>query len=136
MNQDKKQLKKNYQQSPRPMGVFLIRNSVNDKVLLGTSPDLPGIINRHKFQLDAGVHPNKALQADWKELGSENFAFEIVDELTPREGEAVDYRAELEALEDLWLERIQPFNERGYNQPKLSREEKLRRIAAKRTNEL
>ena len=135
MKEDKKQLKKNYQQSPRPMGVFLIRNNLNDKVLLGVSLDLPGIINRHKFQLNAGVHPNKALQADWTELGSDKFAFEIVDELSPREGAVVDYRAELESLENLWLERLQPFGERGYNQPKLSREAKLRRMAEKRRNE-
>lgn len=135
VNPNKKQLKQDYQQTPRPMGVFLIRNHRNDKVFLGTSLDLPGIINRHKFQLGAGVHPNKALQADWNELGSENFAFEIVDELSPRKGETVDYRAELEALEDLWLEKLRPFNERGYNLPKLSREEKLRKIAAKRLNE-
>jgi hypothetical protein len=135
VNQNQKQLKQDYQQTPRPMGVFLIRNNASDKVFVGTSLDLPGIINRHKFQLGAGVHANQALQADWNELGAENFAFEIVDELTPRAGEAVDYRAELEALEDLWLERLRPFNERGYNRPKLSREEKLRRIAAKTRNE-
>lgn len=135
VNQDKKQLKKDYRQTPRPMGVFLIRNALDDKVFVGTSLDLPGIINRHKFQLSAGVHPNKALQADWNELGAENFAFEIVDELAPRASETVDYRAELEALENLWLERLQPYNERGYNLPKLSREEKLRRIAAKRSHE-
>jgi hypothetical protein len=135
VNQNQKQLKKDYQQTPRPMGVFLIRNNLSDKVFVGTSLDLPGIINRHKFALRAGVHANKALQADWNELGAENFAFEIVDELAPRAGETVDYRAELEALEDLWLERLQPFNERGYNLPKLSREEKLRRIAAKNRNE-
>lgn len=135
MKPDKKQLKKNYSQTPRPMGVFLIRNNLNDKILLGVSLDLPGIINRHKFQLRAGRHPNKALQADWNELGSENFAFEIVDELTPRAGDAVDYRVELESLENLWLERLQPFDERGYNLPKLSRAERLRRIAAKRSDE-
>ena len=117
------------------MGVFLIRNNRNDKVFLGGSLDLPGIINRHKFQLDAGVHPNKTLQADWNELGSDNFAFEIVDELTPRAGAGVDYRAELAALENLWLERLQPFDERGYNLRKLSREEKLSRMAAQRRNE-
>lgn len=117
------------------MGVFLIRNNLNDKVFLGVSLDLPGIINRHKFALNAGVHANKALQADWNEFGAENFAFEIVDELTPRAGAAVDYRAELESLENLWLERLQPFDERGYNLPKLSREERLRRIAAQRRNE-
>ena len=117
------------------MGVFLIRNNLNDKVLLGVSLDLPGIINRHKFQLNAGVHPNKTLQADWTELGSDKFAFEIVDELSPREGAVVDYRVELESLENLWLERLQPFGERGYNQPKLSREAKLRRMAEKRRND-
>jgi hypothetical protein len=35
-------------------------------------------------------------------------------------------------LEDLWLQKLKPFGERGYNLPKLSREEKLRRIAANR----
>ena len=71
------------------------------------------------------------MQEDWNTAGSEHFAFEIVDELTPRSGE-VDYRGELESLENLWLERLQPFGERGYNQPKLSREARLRMIAAKR----
>ena len=34
-----------------------------------------------------------------------------------------------------WLEKLQPFGDRGYNEPKLSRDEKLRRIAAKRLSE-
>ena len=127
MKQDKKQLKKNYQQRPRPMGVFLIRNNLSDKVLLDSGLDLHGKINRHKFQLRNGIHPNKSLQADWNELGSNNFAFEIVDELTP--GEGIDYRKELSFLEKLWSEKLQPFGDRGYNQPKLSEAELLRRIA-------
>jgi hypothetical protein len=128
MKQDKKQLKKNYQQSARPMGVFLIRNNLSDKVFLVSSLDLPGAINRHKFHLKNGNHPNKSLQADWNELGSNSFAFEIVDELSPREGVAFDYRKDLGFLEDLWLEKLKPFGERGYNVPKLSRAERLRRI--------
>jgi hypothetical protein len=132
---DKKQLKRDYKQTPLPMGVFLIRNNLNDKVFLGTSLNLPGIINRHRSALKLGLHANKALQADWNELGSTNFAFEIVDELSPRAGADIDYRKELTSLEDLWLERLQPFGERGYNEPKISREERLRRIAARRNNE-
>lgn len=135
LNEDQKRLKKDYQQTPRPIGVFLIRNNVNDKVFLAAGLDLPGLINRHKFQLTNGSHPNKQLQADWNESGSNNFAFEIVDELSPRAGAEVDYRAEVAFLEDLWLEKLKPFGERGYNLPKLSREEKLRRIAASRHNE-
>lgn len=129
MREDKKRLKQTYQQNPRPMGVFLIRNNLTDKVFLGAGLDLQGIINRHKFQLKNGVHPNKSLQADWNESGSNNFAFEIVDELTPRADLEFDYRAELDFLEKLWLEKVQPYGERGYNEPKLSRAERLRRIA-------
>lgn len=115
------------------MGVFLIRNNVSDKVFLGSSLNLPGIINRYKFQLQNGNHPNKALQADWNEFGSSNFAFEIVDELSPGHDATRDYRQEVKLLEDLWLEKLKPFGERGYNQPKQTRTEMLRRIAERRT---
>jgi hypothetical protein len=131
VKEDKKQLKKNYRQRVRPMGVFLIRNNLSDKVFLGSGLDLRGVINRHKFQRSRGIHPNKSLQADWLKLGSDNFAFEIVDELTPREDVDLDHRKELTFLEDLWLERLQPFDERGYNERKLSRAERLRRITTK-----
>jgi hypothetical protein len=126
-----KQLKKNYQQSSRTMGIFLIRNNLNDRVFVGSGLDLHGIINRHKFDLTKGSHRNKQLQLDWNELGSNNFAFEIVDELAAREGADVEYRAELNSLEELWLEKLQPFGERGYNKPPLTRAERLRRIAKK-----
>lgn len=129
MNADKKQLKKDYQQRPRAMGIFLIRNNLSDKVFVGSGLDLHGIINRHKFQLTNGSHPNKQLQSDWNELGSNNFAFEIVDELTVRDGVEVDYRAELNSLEKLWLEKLQPFGDQGYNEPKLTRAELLQRIS-------
>ncbi len=132
MKESNKQLKKDYQQNRRPMGILLIRNNRSDKVFLVSSPDLPGAINRHKFQLNAGGHLNKQLQADWNQLGSDAFAFEIVDELAPDPGLKLDYRGELTSLEDLWLEKLQPFGDRGYNLPKLSREEKLKLIAAKR----
>ena len=135
LNEDKKRLKKDYQQTPRTVGVFLIRNNLNDKVFLAAGVDLQGLINRHKFQLKSGSHPNKQLQADWNESGSNNFAFEIVDELSPRAGDELDYRDEVAFLEKLWFEKLKPFGERGYNLPKLSREEKLRRIAANRRNE-
>lgn len=114
------------------MGVFLIRNNLSDKVFLDSGLDLHGIINRHKFQLHNGIHPNKSLQDDWNQLGSKAFAFEIVDELAPREGAEFDHRKELSSLEDFWLEKLRPFGDRGYNLPKLSKEAKLRRMAAKR----
>jgi hypothetical protein len=133
MSAKKNELKREYKLNHRPMGVYQIRNIVNDKVLIGSALDLPGILNRHKFQLKMGNHPNGALQAEWNEFGGESFAFEILDEITPKEGR--DHREELAFLEDLWLEKSQPYGDRGYNEKKKGREEMLRMIAQNRTGE-
>ncbi len=132
MQHDKKRLKQEYQQSHRQAGVFQIRNMGKGKVFVGSGLDLPGIMNRHRFQLTMGGHQNKDLQADWHEFGSASFVFEVLDQLAPREAAEADLRADLISLEDLWLEKLQPFAARGYNEPKLSREAKLRRMAANR----
>lgn len=126
----KKEMKREYQQSQRPMGVYQIRCLANDKVLIGSSLNLPGIFNREKFSLQHGGHKNKALQADWNAFGEAGFAFEILDELSPRPDPNYDYREDLTVLEDAWLEQVQPYGERGYNEPKKSREQRLQMIAA------
>ncbi|HKX28721.1 MAG TPA: GIY-YIG nuclease family protein [Blastocatellia bacterium] len=130
---DKKSLKREYQQSQTPMGVFQIRNLVNGRVLVGSSLNLPGILNRHQFALQMGKHQNRSLQADWNEFGRENFAFEILDELTPSPDPGRDYRTDLNFLEELWLEKLEPFGDRGYNERKKSREERLGMIARRRS---
>lgn len=132
MSDKKTQLKREYKLNHRPMGVFQIRNIANEKVFIGASLDLPGVFNRHKFQLKMSNHPNAALQAEWNEFGAEGFAFEILDELTPKEGR--DFREELAFLEELWLEKSQPYGDRGYNQKKKGREEMLRLIAQNRVD--
>jgi hypothetical protein len=132
MDNAKKELKREYKQNTPPMGVFQIYNLINNKVLIGAGLNLPGILNRHKFQLTMGNHPNKILQAEWNESGSEKFIFEILDELQPNPDPDHDYSADLAFLEELWLEKLEPYAERGYNERKKGKEEKLRLIAAKR----
>ena len=132
MEANKKALKRAYQQSHRQMGVFQIRNLSNEKVLVGISLDLPGILNRHKFQLQMGKHQNQQLQQAWNEAGSDKFAFEILDELTPNDDASRDYREELSFLEALWLEKLQPYGAQGYNEPTKSREERLQAIMQNR----
>lgn len=127
---NRKDLKREYKETPRPMGVFQIRNLTNEKVFVGSSVNLDGIFNRYRFQLIAGNHPNKSLQADWNEAGAESFAFEVLEELEPREN--LDNKKELEFLEDLWLENLEPYGKKGYNERKKTREERLRMIASKR----
>ena len=130
MNQNIKRLKQAYKTTKKPMGVFLIRNTVSDKIFLASGMDLRGIINRHKFQLSVGSHQNRSLQHDWNELGSTRFEFEILDQMEPTGEASFDSRRELTFMEQMWLEKLKPFGERGYNKKQLSREERLHIIAA------
>lgn len=132
MNSRKKELKEQYRLTHTPMGIFQIRNLTNDKVFLGAAFNLPGILTSNRLQLNSGNHPNKKLQAEWNQFGSESFAFEVLDELRATEGAGYDYKAELAFLEELWLERLEPYGERGYNVKRKGREERLREIAQRR----
>ena len=132
MDSKQKALKKEYQQGHTPMGVFQIRNLVNEKVFVGSALNLPGIFNRHKVELRMGSHKNLKLQAEWNEFGADKFAFEILDELTPVSDTLHNYREDLTHLEDLWLEKLQPYDEQGYNEPKKTKEQRLRMIAENR----
>jgi len=114
------------------MGVFQIRNKTSEKVFIDSSIDVPGRINRHKFQLNAGLHPSKMLQADWNEHGESGFEFETLEPVEPRSDADYDYSSDLETLEDLWLEKLEPFGVRGYNERKMTTEERLRMIRANR----
>ena len=126
---DKKAAIREYKLTHRPMGVFQIRNKSNGKVFIDSSVNVPGKINRHTLQLNLGSHPSKQLQADWNELGPDLFEFETLEPLEPRDDPNYDYKSDLVVLEDLWLERESPFGENGYNERKLTREERLRMIA-------
>ena len=127
---DKTAAKLEYKLSHRPMGVFQIRNTTNDKVFVDSSTNIPGKINRHSFALKMGKHANKSLQADWDELGPTTFEFETIEPVEPREDTDYDYAADLVTLEDLWLEKLEPYGDKGYNERKMTREERLRMIAA------
>jgi hypothetical protein len=95
--------------------VFQIKNLVNGKVLLGSSLNLEGPLNKHRFMLRINGHPNKELQRDWNELGSDQFAFETLETVQISDHPSFDLKDELTLLEEIWLEKLQPFGERGYN---------------------
>ena len=129
---DKKAALLEYKLTHRPMGVFQIRNTSDGKVFIDSSTNIPGKINRHRFALNMGSHANKALQADWNKLGETAFEFETIEPVEPRDDANYDYKADLITLEDLWLEKLEPYNERGYNERKKTRVERLQMITANR----
>ena len=112
------ELKREYKNHPPPMGIFQITNIQNGKIFIDSSLNLPGVINRYKFQLRFLGQPNKELQADWDTYGEDAFEFEIIDELDPDTVSSKDYARELLTLKEMWLEKLSPFGEQGYNKQK------------------
>jgi len=104
-----------YKETKLPMGLFIIKNTANGKVLIGSSVNLPAILNRMKSQLEMGGHPNRILQEEWNQLGADSFTFEVLDTLN--HSDVLDYNPakDLEALMELWMEKLSPYENRGYH---------------------
>ena len=114
----KKELKEEYKQMKFRMGVFQVRNTINGKIYVDSSVNLDMIWNRHRTQLNFGVHPNVQLQQEWNEMGADNFVYEIVSEISHREDEVTDYAKEVKQLELMFIEELKPFGENGYHNVK------------------
>ena len=114
------------------MGVYQIRNTLNGKLFVDSSLNIPGKINRITFQLNTGSHPSRSLQSDWNEFGKDVFEFETLEDVQPRSDANYNYAADIETLENLWLEKLEPYGDKGYNERKMTREERLQMIAANR----
>jgi group I intron endonuclease len=108
-------IKREYRERQKEAGVFQVKNTANGKILLGSSLNLQGPLNAHRFMLTIGSHRNQALQKEWNEYGKEKFVFEILETVKVKDDPNFDIRDELTLLEQIWLEKLQPFGERGYN---------------------
>ncbi|MEK7705589.1 MAG: GIY-YIG nuclease family protein [Myxococcota bacterium] len=112
----KRELKRAYRERPKPAGIFQVKNTVTGKVLLGSSLNLDGSLNRHRFMLVNGSHYNRALQQAWKDDRPGAFVFEILDVVDVKDEPGFNLKDELAALEQAWIEKIGPFGERTYNE--------------------
>lgn len=86
-------------------GVYLIRNTVNGKVYVGSSNVLSTRWKRHLWNIRAGTHPNLKLTNAFKKYGETAFEFEVIA-----------YCPETDLLwqEQLALDAFQAFRH-GYN---------------------
>lgn len=118
MGVDKKALKKEYKEAVPRAGVYRVRNTADDRSLVGSSANVRAMLNRHRAALRMNAHADKALQRDWNERGEAAFEFEVLDEIEPpADRPNYDPKDDLKALESLWLDRLSPYGERGYNAP-------------------
>lgn len=110
----RKDLNREYMERVKPAGIYQVKNTLNGRMFLGSSLNLEGPLNRHKFMLKIGSHTNKSLQNDWNEFGAENFVFEILEEVNVVDSPNFNLNDELTLLEMIWLEKLNPV-ENGYN---------------------
>jgi hypothetical protein len=111
----RKELIESYKQMDTMMGVYQIKNNVNGKVFVSSFANLKNKWLTIKMQLNMGRHPNSDLQKDWNELSEDAFSYSVLED---RKQEAdMDVKWELQQMEKAWLEKLEPYNERGYNKP-------------------
>jgi hypothetical protein len=111
----RKEIHKEYKERIKPAGIFQVKNTINGKVLLGSSLNLEWPSNGYRFRLTIGSHRNKVLQQEWNEHGSEKFVFGILEVLRVKDDSNFNLSEGLTLLEQIWLEKPHPFDERGYN---------------------
>ena len=117
----KKEQKDIYKKMKFKVGVFQIKNTENQKIFVGSSTDLDAIWNRIRTELRFGNHLNTELQNDWKKFAEENFVYEILSEIKQDEESTRNYRKEARQLEEMFIEELQPFGDKGYNIQKEAR---------------
>ena len=59
------------------IGIYKIRNTINNKYYIGSSKNIKKRFNKHKYQLKKGTHHCIYLQRAYKKYGSSVFDFEI-----------------------------------------------------------
>jgi hypothetical protein len=65
--------------------------------------------------LTIGSHRNETPQKEWNEYGPEKFAFEILEVVGVKDDPNFNLNDKLTLLEQIWLEKLQPFGKKGYN---------------------
>ena len=114
MSQDqsrRKALREQFDQSRPEAGVYRIVNTRTNRALLGSATNLAAVRNRLEFARSTGSFGalDHRLVPDARSYGIDAFTLDVLEVLTPRpEMTPAALRADLEVLEDLWREKLDP----------------------------
>lgn len=111
----KRELKQQFKETPIEAGVYQIKNTVNNKIFIGSTNNLKSL-NGVRFSLETnGYMPNRELQDEWNQYGKEAFEISILEKLKKKNDPYFNEKEALEKLEEKWLEELQPYGDKGYN---------------------
>src|SRR6516225_3347876 len=75
--------KKNGLPTTKSPGVYVITNTHNGKVYVGSATSIRGRLLCHRSCLRRGKHNNRYLQNAWKKRGEKAFTFDVMEECQP-----------------------------------------------------
>ena len=107
----KKEIQAQYKEREVIGGVYAIRNTTKNKLLIEAAADLHGSRNRFEFAQKTGscIHPK--LQYDWAEQTADQFAFEVLDEMKKGDNQtSKQFSADIELMKQMWLEKLSGEN--------------------------
>ena len=108
-NARKKELLREYKETPQRAGVFAI--VCGDARWTGATRNLDKQRNSLWFQLRAGKYPNAELQQAWNEKGESTFSYEILEEVKDENPRIIGHLLkEREAVwrQELGADRVSP----------------------------
>ena len=106
-NDEKKELRMRYEERKRVGGVFVIRNTLKDKLLLDATTDVQRSRNRFEFTQKTGSCADLPLQKDWTEQAGRGFVFELLEDLEKGETQTeAEFGADIKLLKELWLQKL------------------------------
>lgn len=89
------------------IGIYAIRNLINQKIYIGQSTNVEDRIAHHKSALRHNRHENQHLQRSWNKYGEESFSFFILEECNEER---------LDELERMYISEYKSIDgEHGYN---------------------
>lgn len=94
---------------PKSPGVYIITNTVDGKVYIGSSLDMRKRCEDHVSQLRRGVHHNRRLQNAWNKHSGDVFVFDVLEVVKTRD------RSATIPAEQKWLDFFQVGREACYN---------------------
>lgn|SRR5258708_2557122 len=96
-----------FSKNPDSSGIYKIICTPTGKIYIGSAINLRNRWNEHLKGLRHNAHGNSKLQRAWNKYGEEAFVFEVL--------ELVLFPDLLTAREQYWFNKMQPFDEKGFN---------------------
>jgi|SRR6188768_1291415 len=105
----RRELREGYEQQPREAGVYALRNKLDGRLLISSSPDLRSVRNRYDFAQSTGSVGalDGRLAREARTVGVAAFDLEILDRLSvDPETPTDDLAKDLAELEALWKAKL------------------------------